>query len=61
MDRLERSGKINDSEKYRLKDDIETKEGEPKDGNVSERMRKELRRLKVIERKVVFVFVTCAQ
>ena len=37
QDRLENCWKINDGEKYRLEDEMETKDGDPKDGNVSEK------------------------
>ena len=51
VDRLERDGKINKEEKYRLKDEMETKEGRPRVGNVVENLRKELRRMHVLDNR----------
>merc|ERR1711867_109801 len=48
MDRLEKNGKISSDERMRLKDEIETKEGKPKFADSSERVQKELRRMKVV-------------
>ena len=43
MDRLEKSKKINSSEKLRLKDRIEDVDGNPRAGNVNEYLTKELK------------------
>lgn len=51
VDILERDGKINKEEKYIKKDEIETKEGRPKIGNVVENVRKELRRMHVLDNR----------
>ena len=49
VERLEEGGKVNSGERIRLKDILETREGKPRDGNTMEEMKKELKRLKVIE------------
>ena len=55
VDRLEKSGKINTGEKLRLKDAMEDENGEPRAGDVTENMKKELRKIKVIyDREEVF-------
>ena len=54
VDRLEKSGEINISEKLRLKDLIETKDGEPRVCNVVEILKKELRKIKVVYNREVF-------
>ena len=46
VDRLEKSGKINSSEKLSLKDVIETEDGEPRAGDVTEKLKKELKNKK---------------
>merc|ERR1712089_27976 len=51
MDRLEKEGKISSDERMRLKDEIETKKGKSKVINSSERVQKELRRMKVINNR----------
>ena len=51
MERLEEGGKVNSSEKIRLKDILETREGKPRDGDTMEEMKKELKRLKVVENR----------
>ena len=51
VDRLEESGKINSNEKLRLKDILEDTEGNPKEGETMEAMKKELKRLKVAENR----------
>ena len=51
MDRLEKSGKINTGEKLRLKDVIEDENGEPRAGDVTEKLKKELRKIKVIDNR----------
>merc|ERR1712105_306419 len=49
VDRLEESGKINATEKLRLKDILEEPDGKPKRGDTTELMKRELKRLKVAE------------
>ena len=51
VERLEEGGKINSNEKLRLKDILETRDGNPKEGETMEEMKKELKRLKVIENR----------
>ena len=51
VDRMEKNGKINSEEKHRLKDQIETKEEGPKARDAVESMRKELKRLKVVDNR----------
>ena len=51
VDRLEESGKINSTEKLRLKYILEDADGNPKAGNTTENMRKELKRLKIAENR----------
>ena len=51
IDRLEEGGKINSNEKLRLKDILEDVEGNPKDGDTMEAMKKELKRLKIAENR----------
>ena len=51
VDRLEESGKINLNEKLRLKDILEDTEGNPKEGETTETMKKELKRLKIAENR----------
>ena len=51
VDRLEESGKINSTEKLRLKDILEDADGNPKAGNTTENMKKELKRLKIAENR----------
>ena len=51
ISRLEEGGKINSNEKLRLQDILEDTEGNPKDGDTMEAMKKELKRLKVAENR----------
>ena len=51
INRLEEGGKINSNEKLRLQDILEDTEGNPKDGDMMEAMKKELKRLKVSENR----------
>ena len=51
VDRLDRDEQINKDDKYQLKDEIETKEGKLKVGNIAENMRRELRRLRVLDNR----------
>ena len=51
VDRLEEGGKINSTEKLRLKDILEDTEGNPKEGETTEAMKKELKRLKIVENR----------
>ena len=51
ISRLEEGGKINSNEKLRIKDILEDVEGNPKDGNTMEAMKKELKRLKIAENR----------
>ena len=51
VERLEEGGKVNLSKKIRLKDILETREGKPKEGETMEEMKKELKRLKVVENR----------
>ena len=44
VDRLEESGKINSTEKLRLKDILKDADGNPKAGNTTENIKKELKR-----------------
>ena len=48
VDRLEESGKINPTEKLWLKDILEDTDGNPKAGDTTETMKKELKRLKIV-------------
>ena len=51
MDRLEENGKINTMEKLRLKDILEDQDGKPKGGDTTEQMKKELKRLKIVDNR----------
>merc|ERR1712055_687835 len=51
VERLEESGKINATEKLRLKDILEEPDGKPKTGNTRELMKRELKRLKVVDNR----------
>merc|ERR1712090_113283 len=51
VDRLEESGKINATEKLRLKDILEEPDGKPKRGDTTELMKRELKRLRVAENR----------
>ena len=48
---FEEGGKINSNEKWRLKDLLEDVDGNPRAGETMENMKKELKRLKVIENR----------
>ena len=49
LERLENCEKINAAERMKLKDVIEDVNGNPKDGDTLELMKKELRKMKVVE------------
>ena len=51
VDRLEEGGKINITEKLRLKDILEDAHGNPKDGETTDAMKRELKRLKVVDHR----------
>merc|ERR1712105_480060 len=51
VDRLEAGGKINTTEKLRLKDLLEDADGKPKPGEIVEDMKRELKRLKIVENR----------
>merc|ERR1712030_187114 len=51
VDRLEENGKLNATEKLRLKDILEDKDGKPKGGDTTEQMKKELKRLKIVDNR----------
>ena len=51
LDRLEAGGKINSTEKLRLKDLIEDADGKPKPGEIVEDMKRELKSLKIVENR----------
>merc|ERR1712055_543954 len=51
VERLEESGKINATEKLRLKDILEEPDGKPKRGDTKELMKRELKRLKVVDNR----------
>ena len=51
LERLETNGKINAGEKLRLKDVIEDANGEPKVGDHVQMLKRELRRIKVVENR----------
>ena len=55
MDRLEKNGKISSDERMRLKDEIETKEGKPSVIDSSDRVQRELRRMKVVNNRDIFL------
>ena len=44
MDRLEKNGKISSDERMRLKDEIETKEGNPRGRDSADRIQRELKK-----------------
>ena len=46
---MEKDVKINKEERYRLKDEMETKEGRPKGDNVVDNVKKVLRRIQVFD------------
>merc|ERR1712074_14548 len=51
VDRLEENDKINATEKLRLKDILEDQNGIPKNGDTTEQMRRELKRLKIVDHR----------
>merc|ERR1712237_300771 len=51
VDRLEENGKINATEKLRLKDILEDQDGKPKAGDTTEQMKRELKRLKIVNHR----------
>merc|ERR1712030_240225 len=51
VDRLEENGKINATEKLRLKDILEDQDGKPSSGITTEQMRRELKRLKIVDHR----------
>merc|ERR1712237_283242 len=51
VDRLEENGKINATEKLRLKDILEDQNGKPRNGDTTEQMRRELKRLKIVNHR----------
>ena len=51
LDRIEKCGKINNIEKMRLKDFLEDEDGKPREGETLGRMKKELKRMRVTERR----------
>merc|ERR1712074_18375 len=48
---LEENGKINATEKLRLKDILEDQDGKPKAGDTTEQMKRELKRLKIVDHR----------
>merc|ERR1711905_98223 len=51
VERLEESGKINTTEKLRLKDILEDANGNPKAGETTDAMKRELKRLKIVDHR----------
>ena len=51
MDRLEKNRKLSSDEKMRLRDEIETKVGEPRYVDTAERVQKELKRMKIVNNR----------
>ena len=51
MERVEKSGKINGMERKMLRDLLEDEDGNPRDGDRLEVMKKELKRMKVVENR----------
>ena len=51
LERLEKSGKVNAVEKKILKDILEDVDGNPKEGDILELMKKELKKMKVVENR----------
>ena len=49
IERLKKSGKISSEERLRLKDEIETKEGGPRVIDPAERVRNELKNMKIVK------------
>ena len=48
---MEKSGKISNDERMRLKDEIETKDGKPKVTDSTEIVQKELKRMKIVNNR----------
>lgn len=56
LDRLEKNGMINSGKKLRLKDEVETRDKEPRVENLTEKLRKELKNMNIFHnRGEVFV------
>ena len=53
-ERLEKNGKISSDERIRLKDEIETKKGNPKVADSTEIVQKELERMKIVNREDIW-------
>ena len=51
LERVEKSGKINQLERKLLRDILEDKDGNPREGDIVEQMKKELKRMKVVENR----------
>ena len=51
LERLEKSSKVNTVEKKMLRDILEDADGNPREGDTLELMKKELKRLKVVENR----------
>ena len=51
LERLEKSGKVNAVKKKILRDILEDADGNPKEGDTLEIMKKELKKMKVVENK----------
>ena len=51
LERVEKSGKINQLERKLLRDILEDKDGNPREGEILEQMKKELKRMKVAENR----------
>ena len=51
VDRLEAGGNINSTERLRLKDLLEDPDGKPKPGDMTEDMKRELKRLKIVKNR----------
>ena len=51
LERLEKSGKVNAVEKKMLRDILEDADGNPRAGEILELMKKELKRIKVVENR----------
>ena len=54
MERLEKNRKISSDERMRLKDEIETKKGNPKVADSTEIVQKELERMKIVNREDIW-------
>merc|ERR1711984_24105 len=51
VDRLEEGGKINTTEKLRLKDILKDANGNPKAGDTTDAMKREIKRLKIVDHR----------